>query len=279
MTVRGEALELRRILVALDASAHSLAALEAASRLAAELRAELLGLFVEDVELLQVAALPFTRAMSVQAHGEQLLNPEIMARALRVRAAQARAALAAVAERRHVRWSFRVARGDIIDEVLSEAGRCDLVTLGKTSKAPVHHVRLGGTARTAAARASCSVLLFQEGTHLDWPVVALFDGSTRALAVASEFARSYGTGLVVLIVAQDPRALPRREREAAAWLERRGRAAHVRRVDRATTTEICHAVRAEGGGLLVLDREGPLGRSKDLGDMLDELECPVLLLR
>lgn len=274
-----EALELRRILVALDASTHSLAALEAASRLAAELRAELLGLFVEDVDLLQVAALPFTRTMSAQTRGEQPLDPATMERALRVRAAQARAALAATAERRQVRWSFRIARGEIIDEVLSEAGRCDLVTLGKTSKASVRRARLGGTARNAAARASCSVLLYQEGTRLDWPIVALFDGSTRALAVASEFARIYGTELTVLVVAGDTQTLARLGREAAAWLKRRGRAAHIRPVDRAAAAEICHAVRTEGGGLLVLDREGPLARREDLGAMLDELECPVLLLR
>ena len=43
---------IRRILVALDASPHSLAALEAASELADALKAELVGIFVEDVNLL-----------------------------------------------------------------------------------------------------------------------------------------------------------------------------------------------------------------------------------
>jgi hypothetical protein len=50
--------EIHRILVALDASVRSLAALEAAAELAAEWHAELLGLFVEDVELLRLAATP-----------------------------------------------------------------------------------------------------------------------------------------------------------------------------------------------------------------------------
>ena len=52
---------IRRILVALDASRHSLAALEAASELAEALKAELVGIFVEDVNLLYLAGLPFAR--------------------------------------------------------------------------------------------------------------------------------------------------------------------------------------------------------------------------
>ena len=46
---------IRRILVALDASPHSQAALQAASELAAALKAELVGIFVEDVNLLHLA--------------------------------------------------------------------------------------------------------------------------------------------------------------------------------------------------------------------------------
>ncbi len=44
---------IRRILVALDASPHSQAALEAASDLADALKAELVGIFVEDVNLFE----------------------------------------------------------------------------------------------------------------------------------------------------------------------------------------------------------------------------------
>ena len=52
--------EARRILVAIDASAASLDALAAATALASRLGAALEGLFVEDEDLLRLAALPFT---------------------------------------------------------------------------------------------------------------------------------------------------------------------------------------------------------------------------
>ena len=55
----------RRILVAIDTSPHGSAALEAAARLATELRAELEGLFIEDINLLRLAGLPFAREIQL----------------------------------------------------------------------------------------------------------------------------------------------------------------------------------------------------------------------
>ena len=46
---------IRRILIALDASTHSLAALDAAAEMAANMQAELIGLFVEDENLLHLS--------------------------------------------------------------------------------------------------------------------------------------------------------------------------------------------------------------------------------
>jgi nucleotide-binding universal stress UspA family protein len=61
MTDQKTGLAFRRILVALDASVNSLAAIEQAATLAANLEAEQLGLFVEDINLLRIATLPFAR--------------------------------------------------------------------------------------------------------------------------------------------------------------------------------------------------------------------------
>jgi K+-sensing histidine kinase KdpD len=52
-------LTIRRILVALDASPDSLAALKTAADLARRMEAELMGLFVEDIELLRMADSPY----------------------------------------------------------------------------------------------------------------------------------------------------------------------------------------------------------------------------
>jgi len=55
---RDETLKIRRVLVAMDASPHSRAALEAAIELASHFEAELRGLFVEDINMLRAVGLP-----------------------------------------------------------------------------------------------------------------------------------------------------------------------------------------------------------------------------
>ena len=55
-----------------------------------------------------------------------------MQRQLRAQAQRARQALALLAERSDVSWSFRVARGAIAAELLSAAAEADLTILGKT---------------------------------------------------------------------------------------------------------------------------------------------------
>ena len=67
MTGPGEAAAPRRILVALEAGESAPALLEAAANLAAGLHAELVGLFVEDRELLDAADLPVTRSIPALA--------------------------------------------------------------------------------------------------------------------------------------------------------------------------------------------------------------------
>ena len=102
---------IRRILVALDASLHSLAALEAASELAEALKAELVGIYVEDINLLHLAGLPFAHEVSYLSVAVRQLDSPSMERELRVQAERARQVLAGVAGRRQLRWSFRVVRG------------------------------------------------------------------------------------------------------------------------------------------------------------------------
>ena len=61
MTSSGAEFGIRRIMVALDGSAHASGAPEAAAALAARLHAELEGVFVQDIDLARLAALPIGR--------------------------------------------------------------------------------------------------------------------------------------------------------------------------------------------------------------------------
>ena len=104
---------IRRILVCLDTSADSLTALQVASEMAGRLKANLLGLFVEDIDLLRVAELPFAREVSFFSSTLQPLELSRIEMQLRAQANQMRRALGEAAERERVSSEFHVARGTV----------------------------------------------------------------------------------------------------------------------------------------------------------------------
>jgi nucleotide-binding universal stress UspA family protein len=280
MSRQDERLTIRRILVALDASRHSLAALEAAAELAASMEAELQALFVEDANLLRLAGLPLARELRYPFVAPVPLDRARMERALRAQAAQARQALARASEERHIQWSFRVVRGEVALEVLAAALEVDLLTLGKASRPLTPRVRLGSTARAAAADASCCVLLLQRDMGIRPPVLTTYDGTSsarQALAMAARLARKEGGDLTVLIVADAPETVQRLQAQASDLLRGQGVAARYRRLTGAKAATLTHEVRTEGSGVLVLS--STVLSQEALQTLLDEVGCPVLLVR
>jgi nucleotide-binding universal stress UspA family protein len=281
-------LTIRRILVALDTSQHSLAALLAAAELAARLKAELIGLFVEDINLLRLAGLPFAREIRYPSAIVQQLDSPRLEQELKAQGAQVRRVLAAVAEQAQVAWSFRVVRGHVTAEVLAAALEADLLSLGISSWPSARRGRLGSTARTVAAEAPGTVLLLQRGDRIRLPVLVAYDGSPatrRALAMAVRLLQTVEQAeqlpLTVLILAGEE-ALETRQRleqEVITWLQQRGLQASYRWLTRADMPHLAEAVFMEKGGLLVLAGESPLIEAKTLQTLLDKIDCPILLVR
>lgn len=278
MTEPGGAEAPRRILVALEAGESAPALLEAAANLAAGLHAELVGLFVEDSELLDAADLPVTRSIPSHAQAQMPLDARLMRRALRIWETKAGDALASAAERWRVKWSFRVVRGTMEEQILAEARSDDLLALGTPGKA-VRRARLAAASRAVAERAPCSVLLMQAAGGADRPVAVIYDGSERALVTGERLARIYGRPLNVLAVGDSEAAAAALQAAAATWLERHRGGARVdpRVVDSAA--EICEALKRRHPGMLVLDPEGALVGKFGLDTLLGELKCSVLVLR
>jgi nucleotide-binding universal stress UspA family protein len=274
---------IRRILVALDASHHSLAALEAAAELAASLEAELQGLFVEDVNLLRVAGSPVAREVRYPSATAVRLDPARMERALRAQATQARRAIAVCCRQRRVKWSFRVVRGEVAPEVLAAATGADLLSLGKASRPLVGRalrVHLGSTAQAVATQAPGPVLLLQRDVGIRAPVIVAYDGSPtsrQALMIASRLAQKHGGYLSTLILAGTPEDLRRLKDEISGLLRGRRLMLRYRRLTDAGAATLTHELRSEGSGMLVLS--STIMQPDAVCALLDEVECPVLLVR
>jgi len=150
-----------RVLVALDASPQSQAALRAAARVAAAMQAELLGLFVEDANLFHLCNSPFCREVGLRTAVVRQLESQTVERQLRVLAAEMRRSLARVAGEAQVHWSFQVTRGAVEHELLTAAENSVLLSLGRTSW--LTGSRLGSTTRMVVQRTLRPLLIL--GNH------------------------------------------------------------------------------------------------------------------
>lgn len=280
MSKQDEEWLIRRILVALDASHHSLAALEAAAELAASLEAELQGLFVEDINLLRAAGSPVAREVRYPYVAGERLDQARMERQLRAQATQAQRALAATCERRRIKWSFRVVRGEVTAQVLEAAMEADLLSLGKASRPLIQRIRLGSTARAAAARSPRSVLLIQSDAVVRPPVVIVYENSRasrRALLMAAQLAQKQGEYLSVLILAHPGDNAQRLMNQVANWLRGQTLAVRSQLLPGDSVQMLARAVQAERSGMLVLSVAAL--QPDALHALLDEVTCPVLLVR
>ncbi|MEW5727521.1 MAG: universal stress protein [Pseudomonadota bacterium] len=217
----------RRILVAVDASPLSMAAMEAAAALAGRLGAEVEAVFVEDVNLRRLVAHPHVHSFSLSAVGSRVHDDALLEKALELQSLAARRALERAAAVAEIRAIFTLRRGMVAAELLAAAESADLVCLGWSGRArPVR--RLGSIARALMQSAPRPVMALRRPGFER--VVALWDGSEparRALAVAAVLAARDGGE--VGIIAPSAALLP----EAQAFLAEWGVGAHLSRIGRA----------------------------------------------
>ena len=112
-------MKVRRIVAALQLQGPASERVPAIADLARRMEAELLGLFVEDIDLLHFAALPFAHELGAASAVRRPVDVGAMERLMRARAAELRSALAEALVEAPVQWTFRVERGPVPRQVLA----------------------------------------------------------------------------------------------------------------------------------------------------------------
>lgn len=249
---------MRRILLALH-SAGDAAALEAATALAEGLRASLEGLFIEDADLLRLAALPFATEITLSSAAARPLVLAQLERQLRAEAAAVRRLLETGATRRRLAYSFTVVRGRPASVVLASHSEAEVLIFGR---APSRH----GEAHAL----------------LKGPVLAVFDGSERAhrvLEVGAALAAGGNESMLVYVAAE--------AEGNGAELEsalKRGLAGLTASTETLApvpfdVNTLARTVKARAASLLVLHQGARLRDPEQLHELLDAMPCPVILVR
>jgi len=240
-------------------------ALEMLGQLTAETPAEILGLFMENMDLLTFADLPVAREYCCLTHVERQLNPADLQRQLRIQARSAERALAAVAQRTGFNWSFQTVRGSLASLLQDVVKEMDLMLLGAARRTlPVP----GHVPATTLARPSSQ------------PVSVIYDGSEasrRAFTVALRLARACQQALDVFLMAannDDLASLREQTQQLAGPF-----ALRFHELVNPAFEDILAAVRSQRAGTLVLGINERLISPESVELLRDRLRCPAVLVK
>ncbi len=277
-TTRGT---IRRITVALDCSPHSRATLDAAAAIAGALHAELSGIFVEDINLIHMAELPFSEEILVNTAKSRQLDAAGVARQMKLQQKQALELLRQTAERFGIPHSFRTLRGRVSTEIISAALESDLLALGRSGRTPSCRRGLGSTAKQAVIESKTHILLSLRGFRSASPLLVLYDGSQAArlaLETALRIAASNGILHVLLLAGNEPKAA-RLRREAETITKESGKTIEFHVIPWNDSTMLSQCIRMIDSGMVVLGEEMEAVDDTTVLGLIENLSCPLLLLR
>jgi nucleotide-binding universal stress UspA family protein len=270
---------IERVIVPLDAAAENRAAIETAARLAARAKAVLHGIFIEDEELLYVAALPFTRQLT-PGTGAQPFTVEETELHLKAAAERAQRQLIAAAQRYRVAVSFQVVRGGP-EAALSGISERDLVVAGALSRPVVGHFRVECRWWSSIEIAPGPFLLVRHGADAGGGVVVLLrdrsPASARVLAAAAQVAEADDGGLTVIC----PPALANTA-DFNDWLAERLAGYHVSlriEISRGEPDALVHQISECGCRLVAIEAGSATGRATRLRAFAEHFACDVLIVR
>jgi len=258
-----------------------MAALEATVELAAAWDAEVLGIFVEDVNLIKAASLPFAGEVGSHSGAFRRIDPENVRRQLRSQAGRARESLTRAAVRRRVTASFRVARGRVNEELLAALSQSDLLSLGKGGRTLAARLGLGSTARAIAASASGHVLLLSHVSRVSGPIALLHDGSPageRAFAVASDLGRRLNTPVTALCVAATRAEAGELAAHVSSTATRAGYGIRCRQCTLTDARDLARLARFNGANMIVIPARSLVLTDHVVEGVVRDFFGPVLLV-
>ena len=248
---------MRRIAVTLDACQVSSSTLEEAVQLAARMGAQLEGIFVEDIDLIQLAELPFLREVRSVSRSEIAINLTRMEQELRVLARRAERLLGEHAARQNVSWSFRIWRGSIDTELLTADTDADVFAL----------TRMGTTWARPATTKAVSVVF--TGT----------DASARALETAMSLTTDPYKELNILLPAENEAEAMRLQELATRQLGDHAASADFTPLKDGSLNDLLEVLVDSNSAVLIVERDNKLLRAQSLRRSLNNLNCPLLIVR
>ena len=271
--------EIRRILIALDASPASQAALELAADLAVRHKAELVGIYVEDINLLRSAEISFTQEVGEFSAIPRRVDSRQVESEMKAHASRIEAMLSSIAGKANLQWTFRRVRGLIPGELMSAAEDTDLIILGK--KGWSEGKQIGSTAQKLAALSPVQSIILEHKVRPETPVLVIYDGSPssqNALKTASRICNP-GSTLTILVLAENQAAAQELYDELKNWIEEQAFKIQFRWVNDLEGKRVPNLALISGCEIVILPAQSEYYQPQAIISMVESADCAVLLVR
>ncbi|GJL72608.1 MAG: hypothetical protein NMNS01_18070 [Nitrosomonas sp.] len=275
-------LSINRILVALDASAVNRSVLQAATTLAVNLDAELNALFIEDINLLRLAELPFAREIVYGSDTGRGINVADMERSMLMQTKRLRELVGTIAKQSRLRIAFDVERGDIASAICHASRQTDLLIIGKNSQLLRQSLKVGTIAQALLSSTHCNLMVLQHGATIERPVVVTFDGSDvslTAVLLASRLARQDHNVLIVLFPAVNDHRYQLLYNQLMKEITNTSLQIRPVRLSENTVAQILQAIKQYQGRILLLETGCSFLTADQTREIVMQADIPVVLLR
>lgn len=268
----------KRILVTLDQSGYGMNLLRLAAGMAAGLQGELLGLLVEDINLIRLAELPFSREVNIFAESDDHFCLESLEKQLRFQADHLRENLAAIAKEQKIPWSFRLARGRLAAEIMTAMGETDMLIMGRMQRVFPPSLRLFSDFTEGRSVVEEGFLI----RGLRQPIMVFFNGtasSGRALTAALLLAGKNSERLVVILPRLEPGRLLELEQRLFHGTRQSSRKPRFLSLANHDLSALVQLGRRHHAGVLILGQDSFSLGEEHIMTLLGYPDYPVVLVK
>jgi len=265
---------IQRVAIALDARLQSSQALQAAAEMAASLQAELEGIFIEDINLIRLAELPFTREIRPASMTEETVDVPRMEQELRSLARQQQQKLELVAREKGISCSFRIRRGQIKAELMNAVTEVDVLMLCRPGQVAKKFSR-----KNPGYSISTHAIPSQQTSS---PVSVIFGvaaNERKALMAAASLASHLDVDLNVLVTGNSDSEIDALVCEAEADIGSKKQRVIYQRMSGYRLSDLVLATLSSKSKVLLLNSNNSLMTHGQLWSYLEQVSCPVLIVR
>lgn len=270
-----------KILVALDSSRHSDAALEAAAAIAKALQANMYGLFIQDERWLQISRLSTATEVNELTGNIEPLAVHRLEKQIKILEGRIHRRFVQISRKHELSYRWNSLEGNVNDKLLEASRNADLITIGTRGKSFTGRHRIGSTARTVIEKSDKPVLILQKGLQINETVISIYDGSElslKGIEFGLSLAEKNETKLIILKINSEGEGSDARNtlkdlvKESTVHVD-----IHV--LDPFNSGTFINLVGRQYGGLLIIPDVNRFAKMATLEKLLYNLSNPILLMR